>query len=337
MSRKAPAKQASGRCIVSGKDNVVIITGTLHDAGLTVLRQAGVRLQIYEGDAPIPVALLNNWLCDADALIATSAVKVGPSLLSMAPRLRVIAQPAVGYDNIDVAACHRAGVPFCNTPGVLVEATADLAFALILITMRSLGQAMDHVRSGAWFRGEGLPYARDLAGKTLGIVGMGEIGTAVARRALCSGMQIVYHNRRPRLADPLIPADHLSMDDLLARADCVLIMAPLTDATRGGFGVAEFAAMKSGAFFVNAARGAIVQTSALLEAIASGHLAGAALDVCDPEPIAPDHPLLSYPNVVVTPHIGSATEETRARMAELTAQNIVRGLAGEPLLTPVLS
>jgi len=322
---------------VNAKDNVVVITGSLHDAGLALLRQAGVRLQIYEGESPIPPALLKNWLCDADALIATSGVKVGPALLSMAPRLRVIAQSAVGYDNVDVAACHRAGVPFCNTPGVLVDATADLTFALILITMRGLGQAMDHVRSGAWFRGEGLPYARDLAGKTLGIVGMGEIGTAVARRALCSGMRIVYHNRRPRLADPLLPAQHLSMQELLASADCVLIMAPLTGSTRGAFGAAEFAAMKFGSFFVNAARGAIVQTAALIEAVATGQLAGVALDVCDPEPIAPDHPLLSFPNVVITPHIGSATEETRARMAELTAQNIVRGLAGESLLTPVLS
>jgi glyoxylate reductase len=191
------------------------------------------------------------------------------------------------------------------------------------------------VRSGRWVKEGDAPFGHDLAGATLGIIGLGDIGSAVVRRAQVSGMRVIYNNRRPRADDAATGAAYRPFEALLAEADCIVLLVPLSPQTRGLFNDAAFARMKPDAVLVNAARGPIVETAALLRALEQGRIAGAVLDVTDPEPLPPDHPLLARNEVVVVPHVGSATFETRTRMAMLAAENLLAGLDGKPLLTPV--
>jgi glyoxylate reductase len=273
-------------------------------------------------------------LAAADGLLVGSAVPVDAALLAVAPALRIVATYSVGYDNIDLAQLARRGIALTNTRGSLNAAVADLTFGLVLIALRRLGQGIDWVRSGRGMQ-EAAPYGHDLAGATLGIIGFGAIGLDVARRAQVSGMRVLYHNRRRREDDATTGAAYRSFDDLLAQTDALVVLVPLGPATRGLFDDATFAKMKPGALFVNVARGAVCDTAALLRALESGRLGGAALDVTDPEPLPPDHPLLHREDVVVVPHVGSATVETRTRMALLAADNLIAFLHGKPLLTPV--
>ena len=285
----------------------------------------------------MPRQLLIEWLADAEGLmsVADQKVKVDTELLTHAPKLRVIAQSSVGYDNIDIAACTARGIPVGNTPGVLIETTADLTFLLLLSAARRIKESLALIYEGKWIQGAGLPLGVDLFGKTLGMVGLGQIGSAVARRAMASGMNVIYHNRRRRSPGEENGAVYVEFAELLERSDFVVVLVPLNNDSLGLFGGAEFARMKKTAFFINAARGAIVKTQELYEAVKNGVIAGCALDVTDPEPIPADHPLLQLPNVFVTPHIGSATIETRNRMAMLAAENLVLGLAKKPLKTCV--
>jgi glyoxylate reductase len=200
--------------------------------------------------------------------------------------------------------------------------------------MRRLGEGIAWVRSGRWMR-DGAPFGDDLAAATLGILGFGAIGLGVARRAQVSGMRIIYHNRTPRADDAATGATYVGFDELLAQADALVVLVPLGPQTRGLFDDAAFAKMKPNAIFVNAARGAICDTNALLRALEGGRLGGAALDVTDPEPLPPDHPLVQRDDVVVVPHVGSATTQTRTRMAQLAADNLIAFVRGEPLPTPV--
>jgi glyoxylate reductase len=273
-------------------------------------------------------------LGEADGLLSDGSIVIDDAFLARAPKLRVIALSSVGYDKLDVEALARRGIPFSNARGALTDAVADLCFALILASMRKLTVALDWARSGGWMHGPA-PFGNELAGKTLGIIGFGEIGAALARRAQVSRMNVVYHNRTPRADDAALGTRYLSFDELLASADCIVSLVPLSPQTRKMFGAAEFARMKPEARFVNAGRGALVDTAALLAALESGKLGGAALDVTDPEPLPQEHPLYSAPNVTIFPHIGSATPETRERMALLAAQNLVAGLRGEPMPTLV--
>jgi glyoxylate reductase len=273
-------------------------------------------------------------LGEADGLLTDGSFAIDEAFLARGPKLRVIALSSVGFDKVDVEACARRGIPFSNARGALTDAVADVCFALVLASMRKLTGALDWARSGDWMHGPA-PFGNELAGKTLGIIGFGEIGAALARRAQVSRMNVVYHNRTPRADDAALGTRHLSFDELLASADCIVSLVPLSPQTRKMFGAAEFARMKPGARFVNAGRGALVDTEALLAALVSGKLGGAALDVTDPEPLPPEHPLYSAPNVTIFPHIGSATPETRERMALLAAENLVAGLRGEPMPTLV--
>lgn len=274
-------------------------------------------------------------LAEADGLLCDFRTeRIDAAFLDRAPRLRVIASASVGYDNVDVDECTRRGIPFANSRGSLTETVADMAYLHVLAAMRNVNLAQSWVRSGNWVNGDA-PYGVDVFGKTLGIVGMGEIGAALARRARASGMRIVYHNRRRRPTAEEEGACYLGFEDLLESADCVVALVPLGAATRGLFGAEEFARMRPSAYFVNVARGAVVDTGALYEALRRKALAGAALDVVDPEPLPPDHPLLALPNVFVTPHVASATRETRERMTLLAAENIVAGLLRRPLPTIV--
>ncbi len=297
------------------------------------------RCEVKSWDEPgvMPRQLLLDWIADADGLMSVGGqpVKVDAELLAHAPKLRVIAQSSVGYDNIDVAACTARGVPFGNTPGVLTEATADLAFLLVLCAARRIKESVAIVQDGQWTPVMPIPLGVDLYGKTLGMVGLGQIGSAVARRAQASGMEILYHNRRRRSPEEENGAVYVDFAELLERSDFIVVLVPLNEDSQGLFGAQQFGKMKKTAFFINAARGAIVKTEELYMAIKDGVIAGCALDVTDPEPIPADHPLLQLPNVFVTPHIGSATLETRNRMAMLAAENLILGLEKKPLKTCV--
>jgi glyoxylate reductase len=267
----------------------------------------------------------------ADAIFCLLTEPVDEAILERAPRLKVVSNMAVGVDNVDVAACTRRRIPVGHTPGVLTEATADLTFALLLARARRLPEATTDAREGRWsiWSPDGWLGA-DLAGATLGIVGMGKIGRAVCRRALGFGLRVVYSHPRPV---PGLPGDpvHVTLPALLECSDFVSLHVPLRPQTRGLIDADALARMKPTAILINTARGPIVKTDALLAALEAGRLAGAALDVTDPEPLPADHPLYRHPGVIVAPHIGSATAGTRRRMAALACDNLVAGLQGRPL------
>ena len=269
-------------------------------------------------------------LSHAHGLIGSSYA-ITPELLARAPRLEVISTVSVGVDNYPIAALRERGILLCHTPGVLTETTADTVFALVMATSRRIVELANHVREGRWDRniGEDL-FGWDVHGKTLGILGFGRIGQAVARRAaLGFGMPVLYHSRRPvDLPELAGRATHASFDDLLARSDIVVATLPLTDETRDLFGPREFGLMKQGAIFVNGGRGATVQEDALLQALDSGHLRAAGLDVFRTEPLPKDSPLMRHPRVTALPHIGSATHETRYAMARLATTSLLQALAG---------
>lgn len=289
----------------------------------------------WHGQSAIPKATLFDWLRDAEGLFMTGhGIRVDSELLSHAPELRVIAQAAAGFDNTDVAACTQRMIPFSNTPGVVDEATADIAFGILLSAARRIHEGWNWVKSGKWEKAE-LPFGVTLYGKTLGIVGLGRIGSAVARRAQASGMKVVYHDPIRRTDESALNVRYQPFDELLASADFILAMAPLTPENRGMFGAAQFAKMRPSTYFINSARGELVDTEALCDALKQGKIAYAALDVVDPEPLPCSHPLLNLPNVLVTPHIGTATDETRDAMACLAAENLLAGLARKPLPTCV--
>ncbi len=267
----------------------------------------------------------------AQGLIGSS-FKLDAALLERAPALEVISSISVGVDNYDLPYLERCGLMLCHTPGVLTETTADTLFALFLCASRRLVELSSLVREGRWQRniGEDL-FGHDVHGKTLGILGFGRIGQALARRAaLGFNMQVLYHDPfEVQVAELAGKATQLPMDEVLRRADIVALTLPLTDATRGLMGAREFALMKPGAFFVNGARGGLVQEDALLHALDHGTLRAAALDVFATEPLPLDSPLRTHPRVTPLPHIGSATHETRRAMAELATANLLQALEGE--------
>jgi len=316
------------------KQYTVIASGKMRDVAFEKL-DAAVNLLGWQKGGRVPAEQFDEWLAKADALFSTGNIKINEELLAKAPNLKVIAQASVGYDNIDIAACNARNIPVGNTPGVLVDAVADLAYALILDSARKIVLAYDHVKSGKW--GENKPFglATDLANKTLGVVGMGDIGSAIAERAKASKMKIIYHNRNRRADDEALGATYVTFDELLAQADFIVIAVTLNPTTKGMFNKEAFAKMKDGARIVNISRGAVIDTEAMYEALLSGKLAHAAMDVTDPEPLPGDHKLLSLPNVTVTPHMASATTETRDAMALLTVDNILAGLEGKPMLAQV--
>ncbi len=283
----------------------------------------------------------DDALATAGGVLIGSATPVDAAFIAAAPELRIVASYSVGYDNVDLKALSARDIVLTNSRGSLDEAVADLTYALVIIGLRRLGLGIRWVRDGRWASGD-MPYGTDLAGATLGLVGYGAIARAVARRARASGMRVLYHNRSGAAvagatasADADAPAEHRDFETLLAESDVVVALVPLTPQTRGMFDDAAFAKMKPTAILVNAARGAVVDTDALVRALDQKTIAGAALDVTDPEPLPGGHPLADRDDVVVLPHIGSATNETRARMAMVAAQNLVAFAEGKPLLTPV--
>jgi glyoxylate reductase len=262
---------------------------------------------------------------------------VEAELLATAPRLRVVANMAVGYDNLDLPALAARGVVATNTPGVLTETTADLAFALLLAAARRLPEGERYVRAGEWTTwGPLLLLGQDVHGATLGIAGLGRIGTAVARRAAGFGMSILYTARADHpQAEAATGARRIPFPELLAASDFVSIHLPLTPQTHHLLDEGALRRMRPTAYLVNTARGPVIDPAALYRALHDGWIAGAALDVTEPEPLPADHPLLTLPNCLVVPHLGSASVATRTRMATLAAENVLAVLSGRPAPSPI--
>ena len=315
----------------------VVVTGRVPDAAIEKLRAAH-EVEMWPDPEPIGREELLRRVAGVDAVVSLLTERIDAELLDAAgPQLKVVANVAVGYDNIDVPACSERGVVATNTPGVLTDATADIAFALILMATRRLGEGERLIRSGReWKWGMFFLLGSSLQGKTLGVVGMGAIGQATARRAKAFGMEIVYQSRSE--IDPGIAAElgarRVGLDELLSVSDVVSLHCPYGPATHHLIGAEQLTAMKDSAYLVNTARGPIVDEAALAAALREGRIAGAGLDVFEHEPQV--HPeLLELDNVVLVPHLGSATVETRTAMAVLAADNVLAVLGGQRPPTPI--
>jgi glyoxylate reductase len=311
----------------------VYVTRELPGDALDRLRREA-ETEVWSDELPSSRQELLRAVRDIDGLVSLLTDTIDTELLDAAPKLRVVSNVAVGYDNIDVAAATERGVLVCNTPGVLTETTADFTFALLLAAARRLPEAERAVREGRWTTWHpSFLLGRDVYGATLGIVGLGQIGEAVARRARGFSMRILYCNRtrRPEIEREL-GVEHASFDELLAQSDFISVHVPLTPETRHMFDDEAFARMKPVAVFVNTSRGAVVDEGALHRALETTRIAAAAIDVAEQEPLAKHDPLLRLPNLLVTPHIASASVATRERMATIAVDNVLAALTGRPPL-----
>jgi glyoxylate reductase len=314
----------------------VVVTRAIPRDAVDVLARTYAVDENRADEAYSPETLLAHAR-DADALVTLLTDRIDDALLAQCPRLKIVANVAVGYDNIDVAAATRRGIAVTNTPGVLTDATADFAWALLLALVRRVVEADAYVRAGRFTEWKMMAlHGGDLAGRTLGIAGFGRIGQAVARRARGFGMHVIYTTTRrvPEALEEELGARAVDKTTLFASSDVLSLHLPLTAATRHFVGAAEFATMKSDAYLINTARGPIVDEAALVDALQSGAIRGAGLDVFEREPAV--HPaLLAMDNVVLAPHIGSATIETRTKMALIAAENVIAVLEGGAPPNPV--
>jgi glyoxylate reductase len=314
----------------------VYVTRRIPINGLDRLRQA-CEVRLWDSDDVVPRDVLLREVADAEGLLCLLTDRIDAELLDHAPKLKVAANLAVGFDNFDVAELTRRGVVGCNTPGVLTETTADFTWALLMAAARMIPQGIQYVKQGRWTTwGPLLLRGQDIHHATLGIVGLGRIGQEVAKRARGFDMTILYHDAYRRED---LEREHgyryVDMDTLLRESDFVTLHVDLNPQTRGMLNAAAFNQMKPTAIVVNAARGPIIDPDALYAALKNGEIAGAALDVTQPEPIPLDSPLLTLDNCLVVPHIASATMRTRDEMSDLAARNILAVLNGERPLTPV--
>jgi glyoxylate reductase len=310
----------------------------LPDEGLQLVREV-CDMDLWEDELPPPRDELLRRVAGVDGVLTLLTDKVDDEFLDAAgPQLKVVSNYAVGFDNIDVAACARRGIPVGNTPGVLTETTADLAFALLMAAARRLPEGDRYVRAGSWKTwGPLLLLGPDVHGATIGIVGFGRIGQAVARRAQGFGMQILYHDLEPlppAVTDPL-GATYLRLEELLPRSDFVSLHVNLSPVTRHLINAETLRMMKRTAVLVNTSRGPVVDQVALAAVLRDGTIWAAALDVTDPEPIPMDDPLVGLDNCLIVPHIASASRTTRGKMAAMAASNLVAGVRGERLPTEV--
>lgn len=282
-------------------------------------------------ETPIPRDILLNKIQDVDGLFCLLTETIDEELLSNAKNLKVVSNMAVGYNNIDIEAAKQRGVIITNTPGVLTETTADLTFALLMATSRRLIEASSYLRNGEWKTWSPMQLTgQDIFGATIGIVGMGRIGEAVARRANGFDMKVLYHNRnqKPEVED-MIGVEYVELDQLLQQSDFVVILTPYSKETVDLISERELSLMKPTAVLINTARGGIVNEEALYNALKNNKIWAAGIDVFETEPVQLEHPLLTLPNVVALPHIGSASVKTRLKMAELAADNLIKGVTNQ--------
>ena len=316
----------------------VFVARAIPDDGLRLVTDATDAV-VWPDELPPPRDELLRAVKGCDGILTLLTDRVDAELLDRAgPQLRVVSNYAVGFDNVDVPECTRRGIPVGNTPGVLTETTADLAWALLMAAARRVAEGDRYVRDGRWKTwGPMLLLGPDVHGATLGIVGFGRIGQAVARRAQGFGMTVLYHDTSELPAEVTAPlgAAFVPLDELLARSDFLSLHVNLTPETRHLIDAEALRSMKRTAVLVNTARGPVVDGAALAEALRDGVIAAAALDVTDPEPIPADDPLVGLDNCLIVPHIASASRATRGKMAEMAAANLLAGVRGEPLPTPV--
>jgi len=297
-----------------------------------MLAEAG-DVWLWPEDSAIPRDRLIDEIANAQGLYAMLTDAIDAELFDAAPLLRAMATMAVGTDNIDLDAATARGIPVGNTPDVLTETTADTAFGLLIASARRFREGIDYVRAGQWVRWEpDLLLGQDVHSTTLGIIGMGRIGAAIARRGHGFGMRILYatRTRKPEIESE-VGAEWVTEDELLAQSDHVVVATPLTDETYHLIDGVALGKMKPTSTLVNIARGGTVDPDALYEALVAGVIAAAGLDVTEPEPIPGDHPLLTLSNCTILPHLGSSSQQTREAMAELAARNLVEGLAGRAM------
>lgn len=322
-----------------GERPSVFVARVLPDEGLDPIRES-CEMDLWTDELPPPRDELLRRVAGKDGILTLLTDRVDAELLDAAgPQLRVVSNYAVGYDNIDVPECTRRGVPAGNTPGVLTETTADLAFALLMAAARRIDEGSRYVRAGKWRTwGPMLLLGHDIHGATIGIVGFGRIGREMARRATGFGMRILYHDVQPASAEEeaaLGGARRVELDELLAESDFISLHTNLSPETHHLINAAALARMKPNAVLVNTSRGPVVDPAALYEALRDGRIFAAALDVTDPEPMPADDPLLTLDNCLVVPHIASGSRVTRGRMAAMAAANLLAGVRGEPLPTPI--
>jgi glyoxylate reductase len=311
----------------------VFVARRIPDAGLSRILEA-CETEVWPERMPPPANVLRERVRDCDGLVSLLTDRVDAALLGAAPKLRVVSNYAVGFNNVDVAACTARGIPVGNTPGVLTDATADTAVTLLLAAARQLGASMADAQAGRWLTWEPLGWlGQDMTGRTLGIVGMGRIGLATAKRLRGGwGMKVIYTARGPKPeADRELGATRVDFDTLLRESDFVSVHTDLNATTKGLFGAEQFARMKRSAVFVNTSRGPLVDQAALADALRRGVIFAAGLDVTEPEPLPPNHELYALPNCVIAPHIGSATIGARDAMARMCADNLLAGVQGRPL------
>ncbi|MCE4607089.1 MAG: D-glycerate dehydrogenase [Desulfurococcales archaeon] len=315
----------------------VFVTREIPGKGLEMIKQH-FDVEVWSEYTAPPYEVILEKAGQVDALVTLLTDKIDCGLIEAGARnrLRIISQYAVGFDNIDIGCATRNGVYVTNTPGVLTDATADLTWALILATARRIVEADKFVRSGEWYETETgwhpmMMLGLEVHGATLGVIGMGRIGRAVARRARGFDMRVLYYDkyRLPEEAERSLCVSYVDLDTLLRESDVVTIHTPLTKETYHLIGENELRKMKPTAILVNTSRGKVIDTYALARALSEKWIAGAGLDVHEEEPLPPDHPLVKLDNVVLAPHIGSATHKTRARMAALVAENLIAFLNGE--------
>ena len=316
----------------------VFVTRAVPDAGIDLIREVA-DVDVWPGALPPSRAELYERIAGCSGVLLLPSERVDDAFIDAAgPTLRAVSSFSVGYEHFDVEACRRRGIACGHTPGVLTETNADTAWALLMAAARRISEAERYVRADRWATG-GMDdmLGVDVHGATIGIVGFGRIGQAVARRATGFGMRVLYHSRHQVApeAEAAVGATWVPFEQLLAESDFVCIHVPLSPETKGLIDAAALARMKPSAILVNTARGPIVDTNALLAALEAGTIRGAALDVTDPEPLPPDHPLAQRDDCLIVPHIGSATYATRARMAVVAAENLLAGMRGEPVPFPV--
>jgi glyoxylate reductase len=314
----------------------VFVTRIIPEEGLSLVRES-CDMELWEHELPPPREVLLEKIKDKVGVLSLLTDKIDAELMDANPQIRVVSNFAVGFDNIDIKAATERGLPIGNTPGVLTDTTADIAFTLLMATARRISESIDYVRAAKWKTwGPMLLMGQDIHKATLGIIGFGRIGQGMAKRASGFDMKVLYHDvyRRQDLEQSM-GVTYADIDTILAEADFVSIHTDLNPSTRYMFNAVAFAKMKRTAILINSARGPIVDHMALYEALKSGQILGAGLDVTDPEPIPVDHPLLTLPNCLIVPHIASASVATRGKMASMAAHNLIAGVRGERLPTPV--